>query len=273
MISGTTTVGFMYNGDGVRVSKTVNGVSTAYVQDLAAPLPVVLVETTGGQDTLYLYGLDLITQVRPDGSRRWYHTDALGSVRALTDDAGQPVATYDYDAFGTVRSQTDGLGNPFTFAGEQVDREIELVYLRARYYDPAVGRFASRDPVPGTVHDPMSLEPYIYARCNPVLYVDPTGKIVVQAVCLGASLIGLAKDVQRVTDPRPISQQEAIKAAIKGGTLIIGTAFGIPCLSLFAGFISEHIFPEVVHAPETTLPETTKEPSLPSPSFPPSWGK
>jgi len=176
VISGTTTVTFTYNGDGVRVGKTVNGIATTYVQDLAAPLPVVLVETTNGEDTLYIYGPDLIARVQPNGDRRYYHGDALGSVRALSDDAGRVVATYAYDAFGALRLQTDGGGNPFTFTGEQLDGEIGLVYLRTRYYDPTVGRFITRDGFPG--HDLLtqSRNKYVYVQNNPVLHDDPDGQ-------------------------------------------------------------------------------------------------
>lgn len=53
--------------------------------------------------------------------------------------------TYEYDVFGNIRSQTGASANEFTYTGEQVDT-TEMQYLRARYYDPAVGRFLSQDP-------------------------------------------------------------------------------------------------------------------------------
>ena len=83
VVSGATTVQFAYDGDGVRLSKTVNGTATTYLQDVQAPLPVVLSETTGGQTSLYLYGNDLLAQVSPAGNPAYYHADGLGSTRAL----------------------------------------------------------------------------------------------------------------------------------------------------------------------------------------------
>ena len=91
VVSGATTVGFAYNGDGVRLSKTVNGATTAYVQDVQAPLPVVLAETTGGQTSLYLYGNDLLAQSRPDRrpellSCRWVGQHARAEQRGRAAD-------------------------------------------------------------------------------------------------------------------------------------------------------------------------------------------
>jgi RHS repeat-associated protein len=79
---------------------------------------------------------------------RYYLTDGLGSTMALTDEDGDVVNTYDYDVFGTVRGISGFQPNAFTFAGEQLDGSTGLQYLRARYYDPEVGRFMSRDPLP-----------------------------------------------------------------------------------------------------------------------------
>jgi RHS repeat-associated protein len=223
--SGTTTVQFTYDGDSKRVGKTVNGVATTYVQDMAGPLPVVLVERTGGQDTLYLYGLGLVVQVQPDGSRRYYHTDALGSVRVMSNEAGQRVATYTYDAFGAVRSQTDGSGNPFTFAGEQVDGEVGLVYLRARYYEPTVGRFINRDAFTGFADSSQSLNRYVYVNNNSVNSVDPSGEI---AYFLIAGAIGGTAGFAAYAIPTLLSGEEWSWAkagvATTGGAVVCAAA-------------------------------------------------
>jgi RHS repeat-associated protein len=176
VVSGTTTVQFGYNGDGVRLSKTVNGVATSYVQDLAAGLSVVLAETTGGQTSRYVYGNGLVTRIDPAGTPSFFHADGLGSTRALSNLAGQRTDAYSYDVFGMERSHTGSSGQPFTFAGEQADGELGLVYLRARYYDPAVGRFIQRDRRGGVPSHPQSLNRYVYVQNNPTSLIDPSGE-------------------------------------------------------------------------------------------------
>jgi RHS repeat-associated protein len=185
VVSGTITVQFAYNGDGVRVGKTVNGASTDYVQDVGGALPVVVAETTGGQMSCYIYANELETWVDPAGSPIFYHTDGLGSVRALSNGTGQSVAAYTYDTFGAVRSQTDGVGNPFTFISEQTDAETELIFLQARYYDPEVGGFLNPYPFPGLQIAPQSLAKYPYVQNNPVLLADHNGQFVVPVIVLG----------------------------------------------------------------------------------------
>ena len=98
-----------------------------------------------------------------------YHLyDGLGSVTDLTDDEGDVLDGYTYDVFGALRSQSGSSANPWLFTGEQLDADSDLYYLRARYYDPAIGRFLSQDPLPtGNL--------YVYAGNNPVRYVDPSG--------------------------------------------------------------------------------------------------
>ena len=66
--------------------------------------------------------------------------------------------------------------NPYLYSGEQFDSTLNLYYLRARYYNPAVGRFQTADPYEGRFQDPLTLHKYVYGRNNPVNAVDPTGQ-------------------------------------------------------------------------------------------------
>jgi RHS repeat-associated protein len=175
VVSGTTTVLFTYNGDGVRVGKSVDGTGTQYVQDVGAPLPVVLVETTGGQAAFYLYGNGLVARVDGTGTLLFYHMDGLGSVRALSNLAGQRVDAYTYDAFGALRHHDGETDQPFTFTGEQGDGEVGLVYLRARSYDPSTGRFLTEDALQGLLATTQDQNKYVYSGNNPVLHTDRTG--------------------------------------------------------------------------------------------------
>ena len=74
------------------------------------------------------------------GAARWAHADELGSVQLVTDGAGAVAGGGGYEPWGAAQPGTTGLG-AFAYAGEPGDEESGLVYLRARHYDPATGRF------------------------------------------------------------------------------------------------------------------------------------
>jgi RHS repeat-associated protein len=168
LAQGSFTTQFAYNGDGVRTSKTASGDTTEYVLDLAAALPVVISDT----EAVYLYGLDIIAQQQSE--RLYYLHDGLGSVRQLVDTTGQIETNYAYDPFGVPLVGGD-VYNPYQFTGEAWDAEVELLYLRARYYQPEVGRFITKDPWAGDVWRPSTLDPYPYVTNDPINLVDPRG--------------------------------------------------------------------------------------------------
>jgi RHS repeat-associated protein len=66
--------------------------------------------------------------------------------------------------------------NNFLYSGEQYDGVLGMYYLRARYYNPATGRFLAMDPYEGDILNPATLHRYAYARDNPVNVTDPTGR-------------------------------------------------------------------------------------------------
>jgi RHS repeat-associated protein len=84
--------------------------------------------------------------------------------------------TYDYDAFGNKVNSTGTTPNNYLYRGEQYDPDLGLYYLRARYYNPATGRFMSRDPEEGKAKVPASLHKYLYANGDPVNMTDPKGR-------------------------------------------------------------------------------------------------
>jgi len=105
-----------------------------------------------------------------------YGYDGFGTVRQLTNAAGAVTDTYEYDAFGNEINHTGATPNNYLYRGEQYDSDLGLYYLRARYYNPATGRFVGRDPAEGDQFDPASLHKYLYAQGDPVNWVDPTGR-------------------------------------------------------------------------------------------------
>ena len=100
--------------------------------------------------------------------------DGLGSVRQLLDTAGEVETSYAYDPFGVPVVGGD-VPNPYQYTGEAWDADLELLYLRARYYQPEVGRFITRDPWRGDAGRPTTVNRYVYVENNPINLVDPTG--------------------------------------------------------------------------------------------------
>jgi len=119
-------------------------------------------------------GLDEIISAEVPGRSGsvFYLTDHLGSVRRLVDPSGAVIADYTYDSFGKVIEQSGSVYNPYGYTGRVLDRRSGLMYYRARYYDPSVGRFTTKDPI-GFAGGDMNL--YAYVSNDPVNFVDPLG--------------------------------------------------------------------------------------------------
>ncbi|MEM3555081.1 MAG: RHS repeat-associated core domain-containing protein, partial [Candidatus Micrarchaeaceae archaeon] len=156
-----------------RVEKTVNGVRTVYRVDPFSPVdnvPQVLVEEAGGEAVRYLYGLDLLGEVRA-GTPTYYGYDAL-SIRLGLGEGGALTARYRYAPFGEVVGEGPA---GYGFTGERWDGEVGLLYLRARYYRPEIGGFIVRDPSGGNLTKPQTLHSFLYVWNNPVNHRDPAG--------------------------------------------------------------------------------------------------
>jgi RHS repeat-associated protein len=159
---------YAYNGDGDRVSQTVNGTTTNYTLDLNAGLTQVLADNT----TTYLYGLNRIGQSTGTDSA-YFLGDALGSVRQMADSTGAVTLSRSYDPYGNVVSSQGSGETEFGYTGEM--QQGGLVYLRARYYATEDGRFLSRDTWEGNDNTPLSLNKWNYVEGNPVNRTDPSG--------------------------------------------------------------------------------------------------
>lgn len=171
------TVRYAYDGEGHRVEREVDGEVVRSVHHRFTPLPQVLAEldAEGRLARRYLLGSSRLAQTGPDGRTVYLLEDHLGSTRCLVDAAGQVVARYSYSPFGAPRRVEGSEETAFLFAGEEWDAEAGLLYLRARYYDPEIGRFLSPDPLDGRPEDPQSFNQYAYAANDPVNRTDPTG--------------------------------------------------------------------------------------------------
>ncbi|EJQ36453.1 YD repeat (two copies) [Bacillus cereus BAG5X1-1] len=170
---------YKYDDDNRRIEKNVNGVVTRYFYDGDSINP--LYETDGNGNVLrqYVYSIDgARLAMKSQGQTLFYHYGPRGDIVAMTDQDGQVVANYEYDAWGNVlKSDVKGIAadNPFGYAGYMFDKEIEMYYLMARYYNPDHGVFISADPDPGDEDDPVTQNGYTYADNNPAMLTDPDG--------------------------------------------------------------------------------------------------
>ncbi|MEM9214706.1 MAG: putative Ig domain-containing protein [Cyanobacteria bacterium P01_F01_bin.150] len=187
----TGRIEYEYDHEGIRVSLNVNGEETRFLIDNNQQTYAQVIEEytlNGDVQTSYVHGQDLISQEN-GGERSFYQVDGLGSSRILTNQNGVLTDTYNYDAFGQLIDQSGSTPNDYLFAGEQFDPNLDSYYLRARYYDPATGRFDSRDPFEGLNEQPLSLQDYIYGFNNPIAYVDPSGEVSILSTAIKGSVV------------------------------------------------------------------------------------
>jgi RHS repeat-associated core domain len=177
---------YRYDALGRRISKNMQGgLFVHYIYD--GDRMIQEWEGNGQQPSVsYMYGPgtdEILTR------RKWYtpsshqdifyHTNALGSVTAVTSDTGVLLERYKYDAYGQVTFMNasflpitiSALNNDILFTGRYYDMESKLYYYRARMYHPYFGRFLQRDPL----GEGASLNLYNYVSNNPVNFTDPTG--------------------------------------------------------------------------------------------------
>ena len=170
-INGNIIAEYQYNADGLRSKKTTNGIETRHIWD-GQNIAIELVDNIVAAK--YVRGINLI---RSDmaGTVNYYLFNGHGDVVQLTNSSGNVIKTYDYDAFGNEKNLDANDGNPFRYCGEYFDKETGTYYLRARYYNPVIGRFITEDSYLGKDSDPLSLNLYVYCGNNPIIYIDPTG--------------------------------------------------------------------------------------------------
>ena len=170
----STTVNYSYNPDGIRVKAEVTGGSaTQYLIDQYnhTGYAQVLKEVVDNDaNTVYVLGHDVLAQAKGANAPKYLIYDGHGSVRNLANSGGTITASYNYDA------SPGNAATKLLYAGEMHDSTAAQYYLRARWYSPATGRFNRMDPFPGNNHDPQSLHKYLYAHCNPINNIDPSGE-------------------------------------------------------------------------------------------------
>ena len=180
--SGAGTQVNRYSGDGQRVSKTEGSDATNYFYQDGSVL-----YTTDSQGNVKAFNLlnvsDILGTLRINGnnvSSYFYTEDMRGSTVNVIDNSGNTVLSYWYDDFGQVneyRESGNSLINEVQYTGAIYDELTGLLYLNARFYDPATGRFISQDTYRGERDDAGTWHLYVYCANDPVNYVDPSGHV------------------------------------------------------------------------------------------------
>ena len=155
-----------YDAEGLRHEMRENGKQLRFVYQNGE----LLYEEGGDKETASCHLGAGIEAVRRGQRTYYYHPDEQLSTALITDETGTIKNQYRYDAFGAGLEVSEELPNRIRYTGQQYDGVTEQYYLRARYYNPILGRFLQEDVYQG---DGLNL--YAYCRNNPVVYWDPSG--------------------------------------------------------------------------------------------------
>ena len=205
-----TTASYTYDEQGVRSSKTVNGVTTTFHYN--GSLLMAQVQGSGSSQVKQLYSYDAngdVISVNYNGTEYYYLRNGQTDIVGLMDGSGTKMVEYTYDAWGKLISTTGtlantlGADNPFRYRGYYYDTETGLYYLMTRYYDPEVCRFISADVYMSTGQGIVGNNMFAYCLNNPVNMTDTNGQwpewATKIAIGLGAILIGAVVVAATVT--------------------------------------------------------------------------
>ncbi len=169
---------YTYNANGIRTSKTINGVKHTYVVDDTK----IIRETWGNNELVPIYdNEDAVCGIRYNNVPYYFIKNLQGDVIAIADKDATIVARYSYDAWGVPTITADITAcniatiNPFRYRSYYYDDEIDLYYLQSRYYDPVIGRFVNADKSIGANDDHSTYALYTYCGNCPVDRCDSLG--------------------------------------------------------------------------------------------------
>jgi RHS repeat-associated protein len=192
-----TVVEYVYGPLGRRLAKVVNGLRNEFRYDGED-----LIVEMDSQDSViasYTFGpaIDQPMEMNRNGSDYYYLADGLGSITGITSNTGAVLQEYKYSVFGEITELTGNLENPFAYTGREWDGELGLYYYRARYYDPVVGKFLSRDPI-GLAGKDINMNRYV--KNSPTNLLDPDGTVSIIAIAIALRASWMAVCVQAAWD-------------------------------------------------------------------------
>src|SRR6267142_857711 len=192
----------------------------------------------------YTYGLQRIS-IHDANGIHFYGYDAHSGVRELTDGSGVVTDMWNYDAFGNVVGRVGGTDNSFTYRGEQLDATLGLTYLRARWLDPARGRYRTMDTWEGLASSPMSLNTFQYVLADPINAFDPTGHLTLLEIGIAGAITGTLSGIH--AGLAGATRGQIAVAAVEGFALGAGAAYVISgtaalgAVRVLAGFTGQEL--------------------------------
>jgi RHS repeat-associated protein len=221
--SNNDSIGLTYGSDNNRVLKTASLSGETVSQRL-------YIYGLTGMPTLEIDNNDSIEQIKryiyiPGATVIFYNngyylalTDHLGSTRTILDQQGDLIGQYNYDVYGapTIIQAPDFLYDHL-YTGQEYDAQTGLYNYKARLYDPVVGRFTMVDPAM------QYFSPYVYTGNNPVMFIDPSGRMsdaAIGSIVIGSVLIVAAVGVSVATfgAATPLAAGLTVEAAGMIGT-------------------------------------------------------
>ncbi len=181
MLSGVSSsvgeIGFTYNHEGIRTSKTVNGLKTEYIIEGKD----IVFEKNENETIAYIYDSDMnVIGMMCNDETYYFEKNVQGDVVRILNEESNILCEYVYDAWGNVVSIEGNIEiadkNPFRYRSYYYDVETGLYYVESRYYDPETGRFINADKIEGIIWDYTNLNMYVYCGNDPVNYYDPSGE-------------------------------------------------------------------------------------------------
>ena len=167
---GGMTANYGYNGNGQRVKKVVNGVTTVFHYSLSGQI-IAESNSAGSITAEYVY-LNSQPLAKIEGSNvYYYHNDHLATPQKMTDSTGAVVWSADYKPFGEATITVSLITNNLRFPGQYYDQETGLNYNYFRDYNPVIGRYIEADPI----GQRGGINPFIYTANNPIRFIDPYG--------------------------------------------------------------------------------------------------
>lgn len=217
-------VSYTYDRNGLRTTKTVDGVTYHY----AYAGDKLVWQEWDGNEFFFFYD----NEGAPVGF--WYHpasgsnvtgyymTTQQGDITRIEDVNGNVLATYEYDAWGKLISSSGSLAeiNPLRYRGYYYDTETELYYLSSRYYDPKVSRFINADSTDAVLSANGLYDQNLFVYCdnNPVMRTDNDGGFwhVIVGAAIGGVIGAITSISENIAEGQKVSLLDTVVGAVSG---------------------------------------------------------